>query len=644
MVTRLTSESRLADLASPGSVRGFKATAIMPFVQMENIELFIRACRSQFSLREHDLFVTANLFEDKDMLQVIRCLSAFSRWAHERAPAHFPSEIGGRTRGTLSPDGTGTPTFGSRTRGVSNASNTSSAYNAGPRPPSVMMASRTGDSNGRKSPVKAGSPGPLSPGGVSSWSKKSDELGTAPAWNIAQYGYMGGASQGNLGVAFGGRRQITSAGPHVPSMAEKEKKRREKEGEEERIRLQAEEDAMREREAANRRKREQAAEEERRAQEDERRRWAEEARKIEQYRQEQEKKKWAEEERRWQKEEEQRQKEEREAEARLSQDRSRSRARSDARLQGQFLSQYQAEQGIKMGDSANDSADSIRVKELERQLEEARERERRYEQERQSRRPTTKQDHHNTEEHDLSLRLKDESSRTRARSRSRPRAPSRKNSDEEWRADERDYLRKQWASHHQTGDTHEVPPPKPPRPLPEPAAPALPVRVKTNTTGPSSRPLPDPAAYASSNPPPSSQNRTDRFLASNPAPQQAQARTTYSSEIGGFDSSAERDAEDRRRAASQNKTKAGGWASKSLLEREMELERQRQQEWEESQKEVKTKKSMGEGVDGIGGGLGGKWDVNQWTGYTGGDGGNRGNLGVGGGRRQIVGPRPPPGR
>jgi hypothetical protein len=74
----------------------------------------------------------------------------------------------------------------------------------------------------------------------------------------------------------------------------------------------------------------------------------------------------------------------------------------------------------------------------------------------------------------------------------------------------------------------------------------------------------------------------------------------------------------------------------------MEMERQRQKEWEESQKEIKTKVPRGDGVDGIGGGIGGKWDVNQWTGYTGGDGQNRGTQGIGSGRRQIVGPRPPP--
>ena len=101
-------------------------------------------------------------------------------------------------------------------------------------------------------------------------------------------------------------------------------------------------------------------------------------------------------------------------------------------------------------------------------------------------------------------------------------------------------------------------------------------------------------------------------------------------------SEAERQAEDARRAASQKKTKAGGWASKSLLEREMERERERQQEWEESQKSTRSlKRNETEGT-----GEGQSWDVNQY-GYMGGDNQNRGASGIGfGGRRQIIGPRP----
>ena len=52
---------------------------------------------------------------------------------------------------------------------------------------------------------------------------------------------MGGASQGNQGISFGARRQITSQSPTVPSAAEKDRKRREKEAEDARLKQQAEE-------------------------------------------------------------------------------------------------------------------------------------------------------------------------------------------------------------------------------------------------------------------------------------------------------------------------------------------------------------------------------------------------------------------
>lgn len=624
-VERTDRAFRLVNLAIPHPVKP-NPNPIHSYQERENISLFLTACQGpDLRLPSHDMFLTVDLYDLKDPAQVLQCLVAFSRAAHAAEPSRFPKPIGGKSRsGTVTPQRTGTPT--ARGRGVSNANNTSSVYN-----PSSSTPARTDATADRWGPTKTSTTSPKS---VSSWSKKSDEGATAPAWNIAQYGYMGGASQGNLGVSFGGRRQITSAGPHVPSLAEKEKMRKEKEAEEERVRIQSERLRLEEQEA-----------EERRARIAEEQRWAEETRKLreeERLKAEEEKRKWEEEERRWRLEEERRQKEEREAEARLDEERKRVRGKSDARLQGQFLSQYQAENGISRGNSGG--PESNRIKELERELELARERERQYERERQAK--LNQGSRQAVEDHDLTVRMKEETAKTRSRSRSRPRASSRRDSDEVWRQDERDYIRRNWEAWNQNGDVSVAQPPaKPPRPLPEPS---LPVSLKTNNTGPSSRPLPDPTKYASPNEPPQSissqQNRTDRYLSSNPAPQPAQPRTIYSNEIGGFDSAAERDAEDRRRLASQTKTKAGGWASKSLLEREMEMERQRQQEWEERQKEVKNKVPTGAGVDGIGGGIDGKWDVNQWTGYTGGDGQNRGSQGIGAGRRQIVGPRPPPGR
>ena len=87
-----------------------------------------------------------------------------------------------------------------------------------------------------------------------------------------------------------------------------------------------------------------------------------------------------------------------------------------------------------------------------------------------------------------------------------------------------------------------------------------------------------------------------------------------------------------------------GFSSRTLLEREMEMERQRQREWEEQQAETSKAPRAPEDVEGVGG----RWDVNQWSGFTGGDSQNsaRGAQGIGGGggRRQIVGPRPLPGR
>ncbi|KAI1881474.1 hypothetical protein JX265_000300 [Neoarthrinium moseri] len=664
---------KLINLAvGPPGVK-FKQSA-MPFVQMENISHFLRACQSPpLNLQEHDMFLTVDLYEQKDPTQVLQCLGAFSRAAQKVNPSHFPSSIGPKSRGAvLSPQSTGPSP--NRTRGMSNVSNTSSIY--GNRP--TLASTKTGDSgSGRWSPTKSPTKSPTgervgSPG-VSSWSRRNDEGVTSPAWNIAQYGYMGGASQGNLGIAFGGRRQITSAGPHVPNMAEKERRRKEQEAEAERQRLQMEEEERI-------RKADLEAEEERMRLEEERR-WEEETRRQreeEQRKADEEKRRWEEEERQWRLTNEKRRQEEEEAEARLAEERKKARARSNSQLQGQFLSQYQAEQGIAPQKSGGGY--TSRVQELEHELELARQREREYEEERDRRGRGD--------------------AKSRARSRSRPKLPSRPPSRQDsWSRDEREVLKTQWDRHQEQIGTSAPAANFPARPLPDPRAssplkpqrtgesPALPLRpqrtgelpalpVKPQRTGDApplplkpqrtgeARPLPvpekprnlptggygakpakSPGPFGASNsrplPTPSPASRTDRFLASNPAPAPPANKPTYSRELG---ATAEQDAEDRRRMQSQTKTKAGGWAGKSLLEREMEMERQRQQEWEEAQKETAQAVRAGDGVDGIGGGVGGRWDVGQWSGYTGGDSQNKGSAGIGAGRRQIVGPRPLPGR
>ncbi|KAJ2903673.1 putative calponin-like protein [Zalerion maritima] len=669
---------KLVNLATgPPGVR-FKQSS-MPFVQMENISLFLRACKAPpLNLQEHDVFLTVDLYEAKDPTQVLQCLGAFSRAASTVNPSAFPSPIGPKTgRGSvMSPQSTGGPGSPLRGRGLSNASNASgSTIGAGSRP--NLMSTRTGDSGtGRWSPIKSPSKnGSSSPGAVSSWSRREHEGATSPAWNIAQYGYMGGASQGNLGISFGGRRQITSAGPHVQTLAEKQNMRREKEAEEERLRIEREDKERRRVEA-----------EEERARLEEERRWEEETRRVrheELKKQQEEKRKWEEEERQWKITEEKRRRDEQEAEARVEDERRRARSRSrEPKLKGQFLSQYQAEQG----ESSGGSKYSSRIEELEKELELAREREAEYQTRRQKPRQRSP-------------------SKSRARSRSRPPAhvPARMDS---WSRDEKEVLRtprhtSPQDTDYRFPDVREALPPKSPRPLPDPMAStpaprleaqrtggrplpnptaASPTKVKTHHTG--SRPLPKaptpqlpprqnpspqppphqnpspkppPRQLSTPQPPPRQEiltprpqpappvNRTSRFVLSNPAPANPSSAPTYGRELG---FSADRDAEDRQDGESQAKTKAGGWASKSLLEREMEMERQRQKEWEEAQKETASRPRPADGaVDGIGGGIGGRWDVNQWSGFTGGDSQNRGAQGIGVGRRQIVGgPRPLPGQ
>ncbi|KAF1813622.1 hypothetical protein P152DRAFT_432990 [Eremomyces bilateralis CBS 781.70] len=564
---------RLANLALPPPGIKFKKSN-MPFMQMENISHFLKACEMPpLNLQAHDRFLTVDLYEAKDPAQVLQCMGAFSRVAHSVNPTRFRTTIGPK-RTVISPTTTGSATGFTPISPVKESSSR-------PGPSREMSPTITGGSNSSKTT----NGGARSPPSVSSWSKRKDEHVTSPAWNIAQYGYMGGASQGNQGIAFGARRQITSAAPNVPSLAEKERKRKEKEAEDQRLRQLAEE-------AENIRRIEREAEEER-IRVAEERRWEDETRRLreeEKKRVEQQKVEWEEQERRWKAAEEARLREEREAQEQFEKETQRPRAPSDAKLRGQYLSDYKREQ-VSRSNSRNDSRENTlspdrqRVVELERQLAEAKERERQYELEREEK-----------------LRQKQESpqrqnrSRSRSRPRPPPRAPSPKDSE----------------------------PPTPARPLPNPSSAPT-----------SSRPLPDPTSYRPKPPLPIS--RTDQFLSSHPAPTRSLPTTHQPSETAHL-TAAEQDAETARRHAAQQKTKAGGWASKSLLEREMERERERQQEWEEAQKASRTaKRDLSEGT-----GEGQSWDVNQY-GYMGGDGQNRGGSGIGfGARRQIIGPRPKP--
>ncbi|EEP80317.1 conserved hypothetical protein [Uncinocarpus reesii 1704] len=592
---------RLANLAvGPPGVK-YKASN-MPFVQMENISHFLHACQmAPLSLQPHDVFLTVDLYESKDPAQVLQCLGAFSRRAHAIQPAKFPRAIGKVKSGVVSPQLSGSshtgfkggPAYG-RTRGISNVSES---------------GSRTFNPlSGRSSPEKRTPASPRSPvsprPAVSTWSNKAEEATTSPAWNIHQYGYMGGASQGNLGISFGARRQITSSSPSIPSLAEKERRRKEA--------AEAEEKQRRQDEEAERLRQLEREAEEQRAREAEERKWEEETRNLrekERLAVEEEKKRWEAEQRRWEEEDRRRQQEEKEAEERFEKERQRKRELADERLNGQFLSQYQASQRPGRAISPVEPAptpENERIRALERELELAKEREKQYERERQ----------------DLARSRQVSSTSTAsqddARNRNRPPPkPAKPSYDLTSQEEERRLLRAEWqANQDATSKPDQTPPSLPPRSLPEPPV--------------SPRPLPDPANYP--------KTRTDRFLATNPAPQPAQPSSHRPPE---FSTEAEVDEENRRRIASTQKTRAGGWASKSLLEREMERERERQREWEENQKRTKAAADAGAGTAGTGPGEGG-WDVNQY-GYIGGDNQNRGSTGIGfGARRQIIGPRPRP--
>ncbi|EXJ56413.1 hypothetical protein A1O7_06756 [Cladophialophora yegresii CBS 114405] len=600
---------KLVNLAVAPNISGVRyKQSNMPFVQMENISHFLTACeKPPLNLLSHDRFLTVDLYDSKDPAQVLQCIAAFGRRANQLNPSSFPTTLGAKSKSAMSPQGTGssgprspayTTTASSRPRGTSNAAPDSPSITFNPLNKAAY--------SGRVSPSKNTlSRGGLAYGGpVSSWSSRDDEGKTAPAWNIHQYGYMGGASQGNQGVAFGARRQITSAAPNVPSLAEKEK----------RLRVEAERkrQEQEEQEEQERRQRAQREAEEQQAKLEEEHRWetqrareqeAAEQRAAEWQRLQAEERVRREEQRRkelqYERERDREAQDAAEREARMAQARGRQRTDSDARLNGQFLSQYQTDRTRTTADAPpltkpivqQQTAETQRIAELERQLEEMRAQQRQS----QSTRPGPPQPSDS------------ELDPPAPASPSRPQ-PGQTSHQDDWSASERDYLKREWQKN------QDQAPPKPPRP----------------DAPPSSRPLPDPAAYQAGT------NRTDRYLATNAAPS---APNVSSHRPQDFSTTTEIDLEDRRRIQSQQRTKAGGWASKSLLEREMERERERQREWEESQQDTASRaRDVREGSA-----PGQTWDVHQY-GYLGGDSQNRGGpgLGVGGARRQIIGPRPPP--
>ncbi|KAF8456453.1 hypothetical protein BDZ91DRAFT_777725 [Kalaharituber pfeilii] len=210
---------RLVNLL-PGAPQLKPKPSPMPFVQMEQIAAFINVVsKPPVDLPTHDLFLTVDLFEKKDPAQVVQCLTAFSRIAHKICPEKFPMVVGGKKGGMLSP----TLTAASGRRDLNSGSSGVSGY-------SVNSTSSTSSSVAPAAvqPVFPPTSPPPAVGFNSVYKKPAapvvtakpppnigdDEKKSIPAWNIHQYGYMGGASQGNMG--------IVNPSPSVPSLKSKD--------------------------------------------------------------------------------------------------------------------------------------------------------------------------------------------------------------------------------------------------------------------------------------------------------------------------------------------------------------------------------------------------------------------------------------
>ncbi|TQS34239.1 hypothetical protein Golomagni_05385 [Golovinomyces magnicellulatus] len=624
---------KLVNQAAPNTLR-FNERAHMPFVQMENISLFLEACKKHpFNLQSHDTFLTVDLYESKDPAQVLQCLGAFSRAVHKIDSVRFPYPIGSRPR--MSSQETSASAIGKNNyqeRAVSNASSASSIKYSETR--SLLTKSKTGDASyGRKwCPIQSTGFSNLQRSSFPT--KNVNEEATPPPWSVAQYGYMGGASQGNLGVSFGGRRQITSVGPYVPNLSGKEKKQREKEVEKEVLRLKTEE--------TERRQQEQVVAEEERKRISEENRWKNEAkisRDKEFLKKKEENKRWEQRDLGWRNQEESRLKDKDRSELDLNKRRNLNNSFSSRQLRDQYLIRNQVED-ISISSSYN--PESNRVKELERELELAREREREYERGRLAK--SSRQNEKDIKKQNPAI-CASEGNKDPPEPPSRSHILSLKKSEEAWNFEGKNQIRRKLLASKSTPDLQSLssttasshsPIITPTRQLPEPVYSS---QLQNQQLG--SRPLPDPTKYAVASR--KSFIQTDDSVIRLGLPWQSKPSTTYLSKQKSDPTTSDVVPEDRvQQKQQQSPGKKSSWAIKGLLEREMEMERQRQREWEQNQRELERNVANTDNVvEDTGEGIGGQWDVDQWTSYTE-DSQNIDIQGIGYSRRQIVGPRPPP--
>merc|ERR1712194_54520 len=76
---------RVANVIQPGTIPRVN-TSNMPFQQMENISVFIRACRT-LGVLEKDVFCTIDLYEEKDLGAVKRCIYNLGSVVRRTAPS-----------------------------------------------------------------------------------------------------------------------------------------------------------------------------------------------------------------------------------------------------------------------------------------------------------------------------------------------------------------------------------------------------------------------------------------------------------------------------------------------------------------------------------------------------------------------------
>lgn len=85
---------KLLNAIAPGTIKKINESR-MPFKQMENISMFLRGCRS-LGVAEHSLFETVDLYEEKDLGLVVKCLFALGSTVQLTVPDFAGPHLGAR--------------------------------------------------------------------------------------------------------------------------------------------------------------------------------------------------------------------------------------------------------------------------------------------------------------------------------------------------------------------------------------------------------------------------------------------------------------------------------------------------------------------------------------------------------------------